>query len=178
MVFPVVMQGCESWTIMKAEGEELRPSDCGVGEDSWESLVQQGGQTNQSYRKSTLNWKDWCWSWRSNTLGTRCKQPTCRKRLWCWERLKAGGEGDNIGWDGWMASPNSMDMNVGKLGEKVKDREAWRAAVHGVAKSRTRLSDWTTVYIVLLTRISRYIRSFLEHRCAHRTRRGRGGWRC
>ena len=96
----------------------------------------------------------------------------------CWERLKAGGEGDNTGWDGWMASPNSMDRNLGKLGETVKDREAWHTAVHGVAKSRTRLSDRTTIYIVLLTRISRYMRSFLEHRWAHRTRRGRSGWRC
>ena len=39
---------------------------------------------------------------------------------------------------------DSMDMNLSKLREMVKDREAWRAAVHGVAKSQTRLSDWTT----------------------------------
>ena len=55
---------------------------------------------------STLNirWKDWCWSWSSNTLATWCKEPTHWKRPWCWERLKAGGEGDNGGQDGWMAS--------------------------------------------------------------------------
>ena len=40
----------------------------------------------------------------SNTLATRCKWPTHWKRPWCWERLKAGGEGDDRGWDGWMAS--------------------------------------------------------------------------
>ena len=53
---------------------------------------------------STLNihWKDWCWS--SNTLATWCKELTYLKRPWCWERLKAGGEGDDRGWDGWMAS--------------------------------------------------------------------------
>jgi len=58
-------------------------------------------------RKSVLNilWKDWCWSWNSNTLATWCEELTHLKRLWCWERLKAGGEGDNRGWDGWMASP-------------------------------------------------------------------------
>ena len=47
---------------------------------------------------------DWCWSWNSNTLATWCKELTHWKRPWHWERLKAGGEGDDRGWDGWMAS--------------------------------------------------------------------------
>ena len=51
------------------------------------------------------HWKDWCWSWSSNTLATWCEAPTHWKRPWCWEKLRAGGEGDNKGWDGWMASP-------------------------------------------------------------------------
>ena len=51
-----------------------------------------------------IHWKDWCCSWNSNTLATWCKELTHWKRPWCWERLKAGGEGDNKGWDGWMAS--------------------------------------------------------------------------
>ena len=50
-----------------------------------------------------IHWKDWCWSWNSNTLATWCEESTHWKRLWCWERLKAGGEGDNRGWDGWMS---------------------------------------------------------------------------
>ena len=45
----------------------------------------------------------WCWSWSSNTLATWCEL-TQWKRPWCWERLRAGGEGDDRGWDGWMAS--------------------------------------------------------------------------
>ena len=49
-------------------------------------------------------WKDWCWSWNSNTLATSCEELTHLKRPWCWERLKAGGDGDDKGWDGWMAS--------------------------------------------------------------------------
>ena len=68
-------------------------SNCGAGEDSWESLGQQGDQTSQSQRKSTLNihWKDCCWS--SSTLVTWCKELTHWKRLWCWERLRAGRKG-------------------------------------------------------------------------------------
>ena len=51
------------------------------------------------------HWKDWCWSWNSNTLATWWEELIHWKRPWCWERLSMGGEGDNRGWDGWMASP-------------------------------------------------------------------------
>ena len=65
----------------------------GVGEDSWESLGLQGDPTSPSSTKSVLNlhWKDWCWSWNSNILATWWKELTHLKRLWFWERLKAGG---------------------------------------------------------------------------------------
>ena len=64
-------------------------------------------QTRQSWRKSTLNihWKDWCWIWSFNTLATWCEEPSHLERHWCWEGLKAGGEGNDRGWDGWMAPP-------------------------------------------------------------------------
>ena len=105
MVFPVVMYGCEGWTIKKAE--ELMFLNCGPGEDSWESLGWQGDQTCQSQRKLILNihWKDWCWSWRSNALATWWEELRHWKSPWCWEGLKAGGEGNYRGWDGRMASP-------------------------------------------------------------------------
>ena len=90
-----------------------------------------------------VHWKDWCWSWNSNTLATWCEDLT-RKRPWCWERLKAGLEGDDRGWDGRMASLTRWTwvwVNSGSWW--WTERPGWRAAVHGVAKSWTQLSDWT-----------------------------------
>ena len=91
----------------KLSAEELMLFNYGVGEDSWESLGLQGDPTSPFQMRSVLgvHWKDWCWSWNSNTLATWCEEMTHLKRLWCWERLRAGGEGDDRGWDGWMASP-------------------------------------------------------------------------
>ena len=100
--FPVVMYRRESWTIMKAEHRRMDALNCGAGEDSWESLEQQGNQTSRSLRKSTLNihWKDWCWSWGSSSLGHWCEEQTHWKGPWSQERLKVGGEGDDRGWAG------------------------------------------------------------------------------
>ena len=80
--------------------------NCGVGEDSWESLGLEEDPTRPSKRKSVLgvHWKDWCWGWNSNTLATWCKELTLWKIPWCWGRLRAGGEGDDRGWDSRMAS--------------------------------------------------------------------------
>ena len=86
--------------------EELMLLNYGVGKDSWESLGLQGDPTSPFWRRSALGflWKEWCWSWNSSTLATSCKELTHWKRLWCWEGLGTGGEGDDRGWDGWMAS--------------------------------------------------------------------------
>ena len=82
--------------------------NCGAGEDF---LIKSplGCKEIQPVHPKEISpeysFKDWCWSWNSNTLATWWWEIlTHIKRPWCWERLKAGGEGDDRGWDGWMAS--------------------------------------------------------------------------
>ena len=86
--------------------EELMLLNCGVGEDSWESLGLQGESTSSCWKRSALGllWKEWCWSWNSSTLATSCEELTHWERLWGWEGLGTGEEGDDRGWDGCMAS--------------------------------------------------------------------------
>ena len=75
-----------------------------------------------------------------NILATWCEEQTYVKRPWFWERLKAGAEGKDRGWDGWM---DSMDMSLSKLQELAMDREDCSTVVHGITKSWTWLRDWT-----------------------------------
>ena len=106
LVFPVVMCGYESWTTKKAVCWRTDAFELW----SWRRLLRVPWTTrrsNQSILKEIIleySLKDWCYSWNSNTLATWCEL-THWKRPWCWERLKVGGEGDNRGRDGWMASP-------------------------------------------------------------------------
>ena len=141
MVFPVVMHRCESWTIKKAKHWRIGAFELW----GWRRLLTvpwTARKTNQSILKGstlTIHWKGWCWSWSSNTLATWWEEPTHWKRPGCWERLKAGGEEGDGGWDGWIAN-----MNLCKLWETVEDSGAWCDAVHGVAKSQTWFCDWRT----------------------------------
>ena len=77
------------------------------GRGSRDQIAKSGSTIEQAreLQKSIYFWKDWCWSQSSNTLATWCEELTPWKRPWCWERLKAEGEGNNRGWDGGMASP-------------------------------------------------------------------------
>ena len=102
MVFTVVMYGCESWTVKKAEHRRIDAFELRC----WRRLLRvpwTARRSNQGILKEIspkgVHWKDWCWSLNSNTLATSCEELTHLKRLWCWEGLGAGGEGDDRGWD-------------------------------------------------------------------------------
>ena len=82
-------------------------------------------------------------SWNSNTLATSCKELTHWKRPWCWEGLGAGGEEDDRGWDGWMASPTRWTWVWVYSGSWWWTGRPGMLQIHGVTKSRTWLSDWT-----------------------------------
>ena len=128
----------------KLSAEELMLLNCGVGEDSWEPLGLQGDPTNPSWRRSVLgvHWKDWCWSWISNTLATSCEELTHWKRPWYWEGMGTGGEGDDRGWDGWMASPTRWAWAWVTPG--VDDGRGGLARCGSCGrKSQTRLSNWS-----------------------------------
>ena len=143
IVFPELMYGCDSWTMNKADSQRIDAFELWC----WRRLLRVPGtarhQTSLKVVIPDIHWKDWCWGWSSKTLAAWCKEPTYWKRLWCWERLKAG-EWDDRGQDGWMSS-----LTHGHEFEQVpgdgEGQETWSAAVHGVAESRTGLSDWKTI---------------------------------
>ena len=107
IVFPVVMYGCESWTVKKAKRWRIDAFELWC----WRRLLRVpwiSKRSNQSILKAIgpeYSLEGMMLSWNSNTLATWCEELTHWKRPWCWERLKVGGEGDDRGWDGWMASP-------------------------------------------------------------------------
>ena len=114
-------------------------------EKTRESLGQEG-ESNQWILKEInmqSHWKDWCWSWSSNTLALWCEELTHWETPWCWERMKARRRGEQR--IRWLDSiTNLMDMSLSKLQDIVKDREPWSAAIHGVTKIWTQFGNRTT----------------------------------
>ena len=103
MVFPVVIVDVRVGQWRQLNTEELMLLNCGVGEDSWESLGLQGDPTSPFWRRSALgvHWKDML-KLKLQYFGHLMWRVDHWKRPWCWEGLGAGGEGDDRGWDaGW-----------------------------------------------------------------------------
>ena len=132
--------------------------NCGAGEDSWEdswdSPGQQGDQTSQSKRKSILNihWKDW--SWNSSTLATWCKAPTHWKTPWCWEGLKAEGEGNRRGQDCWIASPIQWTWIWANSGRQWRTEEPGVLQFMGSQRVRYNLATYNNKFIFWRTKFT------------------------
>ena len=142
IVFPVVMYGCENWTLKKAEHQRLMLLNCGVGEDSWESLGLQGDPINQEISPE--------YSLKGLMLKLKLQYfGHLMRRTDSFEKTLMLGKIE--GWRRrgqqrmrWLNDiTDSMDTSVSKVLELVMNREVWRATVHGVAKSWTWLSNWT-----------------------------------
>ena len=143
MVFPVVMYGCECWIIKKAERQRIDAFELWC----WRRLLRgprTARRSNQSILKEIspeYSLEGLMLKLKLQYLATLCKELTHWKRPWRLERLKAGGEGDNRGWDGWMASLTQWTRVW------ANSRNWWWTGRHGMLQSMgsQRVGhDWVT----------------------------------
>ena len=130
----------------KPSTKELMLLNCGVGEDSWESLGLTARRSSQSILKEIspgCSLEGMMLNLILQYFGHLMRRVDSLEKTLIWEGLRAGGEGDDRGWDGWMASLTRWMWVWVNSGRVVMDREAWHAVIHGVAKNWTQPSDWT-----------------------------------
>ena len=125
-------------------------SNCGAGKDSWESLRQQGDQTNLSKGN-----QPWIFTGRTD-LATWRKEPTHWKRPWCWGRLRAGGEGGDRGWDGWIASLTQWTWVWGNSRRWLRIGKPGMLQSMG-SQSQIQLSEWQKC---TNTKVKRYFQKY------------------
>ena len=113
-----------------------------------------------------VQWKDWCWSWNSNTLATWCEELTHWKRPWCWKGLRAGGEGDDRGWEaGWHHWVDGHEFGwtpgVGDGQGGLASCNSWGRKESDTTE-RVNWTNWTELkcsYVILKMKQHRYKRS-------------------
>ena len=146
----------------KLSAEELMLLNCGIGEDFCESLGLQGDPSSLFWRRSVLiSLEGMMLKLKLRTLATSCEELSHWKRLWCWEGLWAGGEGDDREWDSWMAlltwreSEWTLGVGDGQVGLVCCD--SWGRIESDMTQQLSWLtklilywcfSFWTSVYII------------------------------
>ena len=148
-----LMYGWESWTIKKGEQQRIDTFELWswrrLGLWTWRILLRVPWTSRRSNKSileeisPDIHWKDWCWSWNSNTLGHLLQRTDSLEKSLVLGKIEGRRRRGRQRMRWFNGISDSMDMNLSKLWEFVMDRKAWFAAFHGVAKIRTQLNNWT-----------------------------------